>query len=134
MKKTAGLTADFYKRAFGAYCVEQGLPQPEEEVRVVADRQWRFDYYMEWEGKKVAVECEGGIWTGGRHTRGVGYASDMDKYMAAAGLGVYVLRVQPADLLSVKLITTIKAILYGGHPHEWKLPKKERKVSKKKEA
>jgi hypothetical protein len=53
-------------------------------------RQWRFD--LAWPDLLVAFECEGGVWTGGRHTRGSGYSGDCEKYSVAAGLGWCVIR------------------------------------------
>ena len=44
-------------------------------------RKWRFDYA--WPAKMVALEVEGGTYTGGRHTRGAGYANDIAKYNIA---------------------------------------------------
>ncbi len=46
----------------------------------------------------VAVEIEGGIWTGGRHTRGKGYQGDMEKYNAAQLYGWKVLRYTPDQI------------------------------------
>ena len=42
--------------------------------------------------RKIAIESEGGTWIGGRHTRGVGFANDAEKYNEAAALGWIVLR------------------------------------------
>ena len=41
-------------------------------------RRWKFDFAIP--ELKVAVEIEGGVYTNGRHTRGVGYAKDCEKY------------------------------------------------------
>jgi very-short-patch-repair endonuclease len=38
------------------------------------------------------VELEGGVWTGGGHTRGKIFNANCDKYNAAAALGWVVLR------------------------------------------
>lgn len=66
------------------------LQKPEREFRFDPVRKWRFDFA--WPDKMVAVEVEGGIWTGGRHTRGVGFLNDCSKYNHASLLGWMILR------------------------------------------
>ncbi len=61
------------------------------EHRFRKGRNWRFDYA--WPGIKVALEVEGGVYTGGRHVRGQGYENDCRKYSEAAILGWRVIRV-----------------------------------------
>jgi very-short-patch-repair endonuclease len=61
-------------------------------------RKWRFDYLLG--GGVVAVEIEGAIWTQGRHTRGSGYAKDLEKYREAAALGYKVYRFSTQEVLS----------------------------------
>lgn len=63
----------------------------EQEFRFAPPRRWRFDYAAP--VQLIALEVEGGIWTGGRHTRGKGYERDCEKYNAAALLGWSVFRV-----------------------------------------
>lgn len=53
-------------------------------------RMWRFDFAIP--DLMIAIECEGGIFTNGAHTRGAHYESDLEKYNAAALLGWRVLR------------------------------------------
>ena len=67
-----------------------GVPEPVREHRFDAVRRWRFDFSWPW--AKVAVEVEGGTWSGGRHTRPSGFAADLEKYNAAALAGWRVLR------------------------------------------
>ena len=67
-----------------------GWAQPEQEYKFHPKRKWRFDFA--WPKSKVAVECEGGTWVGGRHVRGQGYANDLDKYNRATVMGWCVLR------------------------------------------
>jgi very-short-patch-repair endonuclease len=75
-----------------------GLPQPEAEYVFHPLRKWRFD--RAWPDRKLAVECEGAVFTGGRHTRGGGFTKDCEKYNAAAILGWRVLRFTSAMVKS----------------------------------
>lgn len=86
-----------------------GIPEPVLEFKFCADRRWRADYAFI--PQKVLVEVEGGVFTRGRHTRGVGFAADMEKYNAAASLGWRLLRFQPKELSATATINTIKVTL-----------------------
>ena len=66
-----------------------GAPEPVSEYRF-CERRWRFDFA--WPEQKVAVECEGGIWVRGRHTRGKGFEADCEKYNRATADGWRVFR------------------------------------------
>lgn len=66
------------------------LPAWAEEHYFAKPRRWRFDFA--WPDRMLAVEIEGGTHSGGRHTRGSGYAADCEKYNAAAIQGWHVLR------------------------------------------
>jgi very-short-patch-repair endonuclease len=81
------------------------LPTPEREFRFHPKRMWRFDFA--WPGKRIAVEVEGGVYSGGRHTRGKGFVADTTKYNAAALLGWRVFRF-PTDM--VRNGTAIKTL------------------------
>ena len=74
------------------------IPEPIAEYQFVEDRRWRFDYA--WPHSKIAVEIEGGIWIGGRHSRGIGYSKDLEKYNRAAFEGWKVFRFTPAQFKS----------------------------------
>lgn len=63
------------------------------EHRFKPPRRWRFDYANE--RLMLAIEVEGGIFSRGRHVRGVGYIKDMEKYNAAILLGWRLLRYAP---------------------------------------
>jgi very-short-patch-repair endonuclease len=79
---------------------------PLTEHRFHPTRKWRFDYA--WEGHRVALEVEGGVWVGGRHTSGAGFVKDMEKYNEAACLGWRIIRCQPRELCSSKTVDNIK--------------------------
>jgi len=56
---------------------------------------------------------EGGIWTGGRHTRGKGFIHDMEKYNAATVLGYQVLRFSTEQVKSGLAVRQIERLLGG---------------------
>lgn len=73
-----------------------GIPTPEAEHRFHNTRRWRFDYC--WRDRRTAVEIEGAVWSGGRHTRGAGFVKDMEKYNEAQRLGWTIYRFTPQQL------------------------------------
>ncbi len=77
------------ERAFDTLWRMLGGPEPEREYRF-CERRWRFDFA--WPDAKVAVECEGGVWSRGRHVRGAGFEADCAKYNRAAADGWRVFR------------------------------------------
>lgn len=79
-----------------AACKAFGLPEPEAEHRFAPPRRWRFDWA--WPPESVALEIEGGAFIAGRHTRGAGFLSDLEKYSEAAARGWLVIRVTPKQL------------------------------------
>ena len=81
---------------FVALCAAHGLPAPEREYRFAPPRRWRFDYT--WPAQWIAVEQEGAVWTGGRHTRGRGFEADCVKYAEAILLGWRVFRASPRQM------------------------------------
>jgi very-short-patch-repair endonuclease len=84
------------------------------EYKFFDHRRWRFDWIV-YDGrapeKKIAVEIEGGAFTQGRHTRGVGFIKDMEKYNHAALLGWRVLRFTPDQVLKGEAIAFIRRVL-----------------------
>ena len=61
----------------------------ERELMLIPGRRFRFDFLL---AGDLIVEVEGGTWSGGRHTSGVGFRSDCQKYNMALELGYRVLR------------------------------------------
>ncbi len=84
-----------------------GLPAPVREWRFHPPRRWRAD--LAYPGQGVVVECEGGTFTGGRHTRGAGYRRDLEKYNQAALDGYTVLRFDAALIASGVAVRQIQA-------------------------
>jgi hypothetical protein len=81
---------------------DAGLPVPEIEYQFLQKRKFRFDFA--WPNIKVAVEVEGGTWSGGRHVTGPGFETDCVKYNLAACNGWRVLRVTNKMIESEELI------------------------------
>lgn len=88
-----------------AFFVAAGLPVPVREFRFHALRRWRFDYA--WPLERVALEVEGGVWSGGRHTRGAGFLGDVSKYNEAAAGGWYVIRCTPRTLRTAATVDLV---------------------------
>ncbi len=65
------------------------------EFRFAYPRRWRFDYAVFWNGRRIAVEVEGGVWISGRHNRPTGFLKDIEKYNAASAEGWSLFRVVP---------------------------------------
>jgi very-short-patch-repair endonuclease len=85
------------------------IKKPQKEFKFLQDRRFRFDFA--WPEEKLAVEIEGGVWTGGRHTRGKGYISDMEKYNLATLNGWKLLRYTPDQIMKIEIYDQIKLCL-----------------------
>lgn len=88
----------------------------ERQFKFHPKRKWALDFafpVMTEDGLKpwIAVEVDGGTWTGGRHTRGAGYAADCEKLNEAACLGWTVLRVTGDHIKSGQAIDWIRRVL-----------------------
>lgn len=92
------------------------FPAATREYRFSPPRRWRFDFA--WPQFKVAIEIEGGHWTGGRHTRGAGFEADCEKYNAATLQGWRVLRITAAEVRkqapALALLDQARALLGQG--------------------
>jgi very-short-patch-repair endonuclease len=97
------MTIDFLTQLLTA-----GLPEPQVEVPVCPGRRWKFDFaYPE---IFLAIEFEGGTWTGGRHVRGKGYENDARKYNEATIRGWRVLRFTADMVKSGEALATIERL------------------------
>jgi very-short-patch-repair endonuclease len=68
-------------------------------------RKWRFDYAFP--SVKVAVEIDGGVFTGGRHSGGMGQKRDFEKMNAAAEMGWAVLHYLPSERMEGRTMLQI---------------------------
>jgi very-short-patch-repair endonuclease len=73
-------------------------PALEREYRFHPTRKWRSDFAHV--PSRTLIEVEGGIFlrTGGRHSRGSGYAADAEKYLEATLAGWRVVRLTERQL------------------------------------
>jgi hypothetical protein len=110
-------------RVVEAFWQAHGVPLPIPEYKFDPDRKWRFDYaWLENHGNAsfdlpdimtpfIALEVEGGIWTGGRHNSGAGFIRDMEKYNEASALGWRIIRCPPEALLTTATANLVKRCL-----------------------
>lgn len=84
--------------AFADQASRLRLPPWDEELHFAESigRRWRFDFA--WPDRMLAVEIDGGAFSGGRHTRGLGFVEDCRKLTQAALMGWRVLRFTAGDL------------------------------------
>lgn len=96
------------KSELGVECVK--------EFKFHPVRKWRFDYAMP--SALVALEVEGGVWTGGRHINPKGFLNDMEKYNTATLMGWSVYRTTPDDLYTGKTLKLLKTAIFGSNQPE----------------
>lgn len=91
---------------FEEMCTSHSLPQPKRELRFHATRKWQLDFA--WLFYKVALEVEGGAFSGHGH-RSVGkFLRDLEKYNEAALAGWTVIRCTTDDLKTGSVFELIK--------------------------
>jgi very-short-patch-repair endonuclease len=81
----------------------------EREQLLIPGRRFRFDFVIT--GSDLVIEVEGGTWSGGRHTSGVGFQSDCFKYNKALELGYRVLRYTTGMVTKGEAIAQVMDIL-----------------------
>jgi len=114
------------------------IKKPEREYTFASPRRWRFDFA--WVDEKIAVEIEGGIWTGGRHVRGKGFENDCEKGNQAQLMGWAVYRFTPSHIARGDAVEIIRKALKTRHEEAISLvyklslltTKKKRKKKRKK--
>ena len=96
------------EETFALQCRAMKL-EPVRELKFHPVRKWRFDFAFP--DRMVAVECEGGVWTQGRHTRGSGVVADMEKYNEAACMGWSVFRFDAGSIKDGSAVQFMAAVL-----------------------
>ena len=100
-----------YAPVVTALCRDCGWPVPVAEYRFDPVRRWRFD--LAWPDHALAVEIEGGLFTGGRHVQGAALIREYEKLNAATLAGWAVLLVVPRQITSGALSALLGAYFAG---------------------
>lgn len=104
------------KDVFTTICKTDLKVECVKEHRFHPKRKWRFDYAIP--EYKIALEVEGGVWTGGRHIRAQGFLGDMEKYNTATLMGWRVFRTTPDDLYKMATINLLRQAINGDYQPE----------------
>jgi hypothetical protein len=72
--------------------------------------QFRLDIAWPDHGK-IGIEVQGGVWTQGRHVRGKGYISDLEKHNLGLLNGWRVFKIQPDEVCQLHIINAVKTIM-----------------------
>jgi hypothetical protein len=94
---------------FARMCQRVGLPAPMLEQRFQETREWAFDFC--WPEHMLALESDGGLHSGGRHTRGSEIVKTHEKLNAAAIAGWRVLYTTPEQLATYPTLKLVGAAL-----------------------
>jgi len=100
-------------RILCALCDEVGLPHPEAEWEFTPHRKFRADFAWPENDPPLALEVDGGVWTGGRHTRSTGFLRDHEKRNEYATQGWRVIYTTPDKLYTMETIDLIRRALLG---------------------
>lgn len=87
-----------YSGIVRALCMAHDIPAPTPEYHFAAKlgRKWAFDFA--YPDARLAIEVDGGVWTGGRHTRGAGWLRDQEKLNTAAAMDWRVMHFTPEQI------------------------------------
>jgi hypothetical protein len=79
------------------------------ELLAIPGRKFRID--VAFPAARLAVECMGGVWTDGRHTRGPGYTTDCEKACLLAIEGWQYMPVTSEQIKSGHALQWVEAAL-----------------------
>ncbi len=110
------MESDSLRAEFDTLWALMGGPALVEEYRFHPARKWRFDYAAP--EAKVAVELNGGVWSGGRHVRGGGYLRDREKINTAQMMGWRVIELGTGAVTPANVEMIIEVIKRARCVHE----------------
>ncbi len=94
-----------FHKSIESFCNAKFVP----EYKFLPNRKFRFDFVnIE---SMLAIEINGGVWSNGRHNRGTGFVSDMEKINLAQLYGYRVLQFTPQQLNSASTFDIIKTMI-----------------------
>lgn len=83
------------------------------EFKFCDSRLWRADFAWPNAASPLLVEVDGGVYSGGRHTRPAGFEADCEKTAMAAVMGYRVIRATGKHVRSGMAVEWIKRALSG---------------------
>lgn len=98
------------KNLFLEVCKAHNLPVPVAEYKFHETRKWRFDWLFD---GVVALEIQGALFSGGRHTRGAALLSEYQKLNEAQLAGFVVLLVTPEQVETGEAFALVRRALLG---------------------
>ncbi len=110
-KKRQAASKQSVRDVFTVICKTDLKVECVKEFKFHPVRKWRFDYAIP--EHKIALEVEGGVWTGGGHISPKGFLGDIEKYNTATLMGWRVFRTTPEDLYKTATIKLIKTAISG---------------------
>ena len=110
-RATDGAVLDTGRIEFCGQCGMYGLPHPEFEFRFAPPRRWRFD--IAFPTLKIALEQQGGLFTGGRHVRGAALLKEYEKLNHAALFGWRVFFFSPGQIANGTAARFVARVLGG---------------------
>jgi very-short-patch-repair endonuclease len=99
------------EQMFAIKLKQRNLPEPVREYRPIPGRRFRIDF--SYPDQKLAIELEGGTWSGGRHTRGAGFRNDCLKYALLTLAGWKVLRFTTDMVSDDTALDMVESIING---------------------
>ncbi len=109
--KVAVSRRSYNPKVVTAFFGEYGIPEPIYEHQFHDTRKWRFDIAWTSVQHMVALECQGGLFSGGAHVRGAAVLREHEKYNHACCLGWRILYTTPEKLCTLETAEFVKKAL-----------------------
>ena len=97
------------EEALATQIIQCGLLEPVRQYKFCPTRKWAADFAFP--GRMILAEVDGGAFSRGRHTRGVGYTADCEKQNAATLAGWQVYRFTTEQVMSGYAVDVLRQAL-----------------------